>query len=66
LAEVDSGGPHSLKGGFIFDSFCHGANVERLSEADDGVHDVAVGLVGRQIPDELDVDLELGDRELLR
>jgi hypothetical protein len=26
---------------------------------------MAIGLVGRQVPDELDVDLEQGDREIL-
>src|ERR1700761_4304562 len=65
LTEVDAGGPHAFERGVIFDSFGHGANVERPSEADDRLDHVAIGLVRRQIPNELDVDLELSNRQLL-
>ena len=52
-------------GGFIFDAFSDGANVERPSEVDDRLDHSAIGFVGRQVPDELNVDLELGDWQFL-
>ena len=61
LGEVNTGSSHAVEGGFIFDSFGHGAYVERSSEADDCFHHVTIGAIVGQVPDELNVDLEVGD-----
>ena len=39
---------------------------EVLGQADDRLDEVLVGLVGRQVPHELDVDLQIGDGRLFR
>ena len=66
LTKVDAGGARTLESGFIFDSLGDSANVERPSEVDDRLDHSAIGFIGRQIPDEFDVDLELGDCSFLR
>ena len=51
--------------GLVLDALGDRRLVELAGEADDPAHHAAVGLVGGELPDELDIDLEVVGREVL-
>jgi hypothetical protein len=66
LRVVDTHFAQQLQRRFVLDAFSDGLQTERLGEADDGPHDVLVRRIDHQVTDELDVDLQLGDRQRLQ
>jgi hypothetical protein len=65
LREVDAELEQQLERLRILDTLGDRLQLEAARERDDGLDDVAAGRVGREVADELDVDLQEVERQLL-
>ena len=66
LGQVDAEPAEQFEGLGVFDALGDGLQLEAACERDDGLNDVGAGRVGREVANELDVDLEVVERECLR
>ena len=64
LREVDAESVDEFEGFLVFDSFGNGLESERLGEGDDVLDQMSACCAGREVADELDVDLEVVDGKL--
>ena len=66
LSEVDAFLAEKVPRFFVFHPLGNRLDLEGLSQADDGPDEVLVSRVGEQVPYELDVDLQVPDRQILQ
>ena len=65
LGKVDAVCPEQRQGLFVLDALRDRLETERLGQADDRGHDVAVGRIRGEVAHEVDVDLDVGERQVL-
>ena len=66
LRVVDAELAQQVQRGLVLDTLGDRLDAEVLGHGDDRLHDLLIGGIDREVPDELDVDLDEGDRQVLQ